>query len=351
MDVDLLHPLSTLKWEECPAGCEMRHVAEIHGAVWHQDRLYLTARSSSRQDKIHITSKDLASWTELSPPSKTRDFALATYCSKLVVLGGRGEGGMAIDQVWVSDGGGEWQQDSLPPMPTSRYSLLATSVGSAAEMLVAAGGRGDSHTALTVVEVLREEQWSIVQSALPMPPIHAALHHGNLYYLSSGQRGEQSLVYCTLASLQHSSKPPASGGSKPPASGDRLCSKPPASGDRLCSKPPASGDRLCSKFTASRHRLWRVLDISIQKTGLASFGGQLVATENHTWPVRRIHALHPPTQSWVCAGELPEHLSAVKLSISPVGELLVVGYDAATTCSYRVFRASLKSEYHFFKHL
>ena len=76
------------------------------------------------------------------------DFALASFSSKLVLVGGCFFGKVCTNQVYQLDL--EWEE--LPPMPTKRAQAVAVGYEN---HLVVAGGRNNEH--LTVVEVYNSE--------------------------------------------------------------------------------------------------------------------------------------------------------------------------------------------------
>ena len=175
MQVDILHPLATLHWEECaplPKG-----ILYVHCVVW-KDRVWVGGGQGGSA-RLYRSSSDVTSWTELATP--TSYFALATYHSQLVLVGG-GYESEPKNKLWTLDTGDEWQP-SLPPMPTRRCSSSAVSAGTP-ECLVVAGGKGVFGSALDTVEVLVEGQWSAVQ---PLPrecsALKSALHKGRLYFM------------------------------------------------------------------------------------------------------------------------------------------------------------------------
>ena len=163
--------------------------------VW-KDRVYLGGGINYSR-MIFISSTDLSSWTALTTP--TSGYALAIYHSQLVLVGGRSI--QPTNKLWTYTGR-NWQP-SLPPMPTQRYGVSAIVIGSPERLVVAGGRGGDSSNVahdnpLSVVEVLTEDQWSVVQS-LPgnvygSVPI---LYDGKLCFLEFNE----IVYYCDLKSL------------------------------------------------------------------------------------------------------------------------------------------------------
>lgn len=161
-------------------------------------------------------SKNLRSWEKL-PDTPSRYYGLATYNSKLALVGGL-IGGEVVqtkilknsyldepkvtNKVWLSGDGMKWKQ-SLPPMPTARHSPLATEIENS-QCLVVVGGHGligGSDKALDVVEVLVQDQWATVQ---PLPHAYylasckPVIHGGKLYILT---REDTVILQCKLSAL------------------------------------------------------------------------------------------------------------------------------------------------------
>ena len=136
---------------------------------------------------LYMASFDLTSWDKVTTP--TRSYALSTYHSQLVLVGGVESGKEdynITNKLWTSDTGFNWQQ-SLPPMPTKRFFPSAINTETP-EYLVVAGGIGAGISggveiiSADVVEVLVDETWFGV-SHLPAPCLYSnfALHNGTLY--------------------------------------------------------------------------------------------------------------------------------------------------------------------------
>ena len=151
-------------------------------------------------DVLHISSTDLRSWTTSTLPYKY--MAITTYQSKFVLIGGRNPStDMATDQLLTSTSCHDWQP-SLPPMPTKRDSTTAISAKSPDEILVVACGLGKGGIILNTVEVLLENQWSIVDPLLIEggQNVQSALHGQEFYFLGEG-KNQFFLYTSTFASL------------------------------------------------------------------------------------------------------------------------------------------------------
>ncbi len=212
---------------------------------------------------------DLTSWTTLTTP--TYCYALTTYHSQLVLVGGREVVTNQItNELVTSDTGRNWQP-SLPPMPTKRYRSSAINVGTP-ECLVVAGGYDAHYNCLVTVELLQEWQWSTVQ---PLPKqcyvMRSALHDGKLYFGIAGHISDACYYYCEVNSLQSLTQ-------------------------------------------------WSQINVPSTTFHLVSFGQRLVAISADA----QILARSPVTQSWVEVGRKPHgHASAVPVVI-PSGLLVMV---------------------------
>ena len=173
--MDILHPLVTVDWEECP-GCELKSdISFTSQAVTIRDAFYVATR-----DKIYATTTDFTSWTVLQPPKGLECFGLTSYNAQLMVVGGK-ERGKVTNKVWTSDSGTDWQL-SLPPMPNGRVSPLATNTGPSPECVVVAGGKDISEKYRGDVEVLTEMNWHTVKSNLQTNRMYSCLFHDGTVY-------------------------------------------------------------------------------------------------------------------------------------------------------------------------
>ena len=197
MQVDLLHPLATLHWEQ-------RHHSmygtAINCAVLN-DRVVLLI-DDINGDLLYISSIDLQSWTH--KVFHYNNISLATYQSKFVAVGGYPflcGSPECTNLLFTSDTGLEWQP-SLPPMPTKRSHTSSVSIRSP-EVLVVAGGIDSVGRKLDVVEVLVGDQWSTVD---PLPVTYSGrqciLHDGYFYFWKNY---ETTVYTCSYASLISSS--------------------------------------------------------------------------------------------------------------------------------------------------
>lgn len=259
-----------------------------------------------------ISTADFSSWKNVTTLYLV-DCTLATYHSKLVLIGGRMELYQLFwevrDSLLVSSGGVNWHP-SLPPMPTKRYQATAVNTGSP-EYLVVAGGRGISDEVLVSVEVLVEDQWSVIEP-LPFPycGVRYCFHNGNLI-LTVGEDDEPQGVmwrhmYCKLESLVVA-----------------------------CTQSPTTA-------LESRSTLWK--QYLSNETQFTSFGGLLFCSCHGQMLV------HSPTaQSWVHVDEPSFDIRSLALALAPTGELVVITSktdytDDSHTDYYDLCKATIKGK-------
>ena len=283
LQVDILHPLATLQWEEGP-NLPVKICTTSY--VFVNDRFYVR---SGPPEVICVFSTNLDLLSILFTP--TLQCGLTTYNSQLVLVGGS-MSNKPSNQLWVSnERKGIWDPSLLPPMPTARSYLSAVNTGST-DCIVVAGGVGETG-ALDVVEVLIQGQWWTLQP-LPEPcwNMISTLHNGKWYLISWSK-----LLYCNLESL-------------------------------LMNYEQSSD-------------VWSKIDDNFSYVGIVSFGQQLVAI-GRGGPT--IHAFSPLTQSWVHVGDMPEVLAYSSTIVLPTRELVVIEEELGENESSSVFKASLTSE-------
>lgn len=149
---------------------------------------------SAEQDKDHaklfVSSTDLKSWSQLTTP--TSRYALATYHSQLVLVGGEDSTGLITDKLWMLDAGDNWCE-SLPPVLTARQASVAVNTRHP-EYLIVAGGEGHAR---------------YCGSTLPEKCAHMkqTLHRGKLF-LMRGSAQSFSVYCCDVKTLIDSSTLP-----------------------------------------------------------------------------------------------------------------------------------------------
>ena len=237
--------------------------------------------------KLFVSTTDLKSWIPYDTP--TYWYALTTYHSQLVLIGGCYYNSVAATNgVWVAGENIKWQV-SLPPMKIRRSSSSAINTGRT-QCIVVAGGYGTGRRLLKSVEVLTRGKWSSVKS-LPKPCTDAkcAVHNGFLYLMGGHELGT-SVFYCKLDSLLSSSR---------------------------------SGS------------LWKEFQAPLEYSSCVTFCHHLLSVGGSS--SSSIHVYTPLTRSWVHVEDLPVTLESIASTVISTGELIVIGGP----WSYKVYKASV----------
>ena len=274
----------------------------VHG------KIYVGGSDISYYNKLFV-STDLNSWSVLETP--TSKYALTTYHSQLVLIGGEDSDGIT-NKVWGKGVANQWKSSLIPPMLTKRYASSAINTGNT-QHIVVAGGMG-VHGEVDTVEVLSEKgKWSIVQS-LPQPSYYmkCAIHDGCLYFMG-GNGQDDSVFYCKLDSLLSFLQ---------------------------------SNDQIFDSET-----LWKTFNAPLKWSSCVTFhhhlmsvGGYAISSSTSS----KIHAYSPLTQPWLHVGDLPIELDCTACTVISTGELVVIGGRAGFDLySRKVFKATLIGKYAF----
>ena len=318
--MDILHPLATVDWEECP-GCKLKSDTLLTSqAVAIRDAFYVATT-----DKIHATTTKLTSWTAHDPPEGLECFGLTSYYSQLLVVGGE-ERGKVTNKVWTSDNTTYWQS-SLPPMPNKQRFPLAINTGPSPECVIVAGGEREDSTIITVVEVLLEEQWFTVPSTL-VDPYNASFQNGIVIFFNSNEANEVNLiVYCRLQSLL------------------AACMQ----------SHDLSHDSIPEGSSSLQSTLWKSIRLPY-KWNYPMYFGQRLTT--NAYPDTRLYIFYPQrtntachtfsdenvaSQPWVYAGDLPEAHSTVLVMTISTKEVFAIAADDDRMV-HKVLKGSLRSE-------
>ena len=312
--MDILHPLATIDWQECP-GCELppettpsSHVVTI------KDKLYVSVVDYQdvydERYLIYSTSNTFNSWTVHDPPASLEHFGLTSYHSQLLVVGGK-ERGKVTNKVWTSDDATVWQS-SLPPMPTVKIDTpLATNAGLSPECVIVAG---KDVTNLTVLDVLLEGQWFTVPTTLQRQTslVHVSVHNGLAYFNAATYcKGPKYLLAkCPLESLL------------------AVC---------MQSHDKSHGPRLDMQL--------KQISLSTTKTDYRCFG-QIITCSN------QLHILHeqmdrantPAPDQFVYASDLPQCVEARFVTTLYTNEFLVATCACYYLRQWKVAKGSIKSE-------
>ena len=290
--INLLHPLTSLEWSEygyeIPVGMYNANAAVLENKVYIGGRILNTGSSS----KLLIYDFTENLWDILDTP--TQWYALATYHSQLVLVGGVDPYTYVervTNKLWVLEEQDNWTQP-LPPMITKRYQASAVSVGD--HLIVAGGCAGSVGGALDVVEVYDGKQWRQVQS-LPKAcwGMKSAVLKGN-WYLAGGIEQSRKVYYTSLELLITTSR------------------------------------------ETGETSVWEKLpDAPLEWSALAVFRNQLIAVGGGNYYSSAIY-IYSSTDSWVYVGDLPVTCSSTCTLVLPTGELLVVGTKSGlSSCSFR----------------
>lgn len=262
--------MATLHWEQCSVLPDCVDYACC--VVWNGKVCIGGGYVGSAQPaQLFISSANMDSWEAY--PTPTEFYALTTYHSELVLVGGRGIRIGTTNDLWSSVTGRNWFQ-SLLPMPTKRSWCTAVNT---------------DDNDLDTVEVLSEDQWTIVQ---PLPKscwrMESVLHDGKLYFMGGEGQG-RNVYYCEVKSLLSDSL------------------------------------TWFDQFRALQKYYYPV-----------SFGQHLIAIEYGS----AIVAYSFTPQSWVWVGNAPCQELGVPPVVLPTGQLLIVEHERNE--HNRVFKALLE---------
>ena len=236
------------------------------------------------------------SWDIIDTP--TEWYALTTYHSQLVLVGGRDQKTKEVtNQLWVLDEQYHWTQP-LPPMTKGCSNASAVNVG---DHLIVAGGQDDIDVhPLDKVEVYDGHRWRKVES-LPKACwwMTSTLHDG--YWYLAGGKGQGSEVYQTsLESL------------------------------------------IATSEVTGQTSAWKKLpEAPLQLSATATLRDQLITVGGGKPISSAIHAYSLSTNSWVHVGDLPVACFSTCTVVLPTGELLVVGGEAENGLLSFPFRGEL----------
>jgi hypothetical protein len=284
-------------------------------AVWLGDKLYvggwnLMTESIIDEARLYIHTPTTDTWNRINTPAYW--FALITYHSQLVLVGGReivGEGrdGPVTNELWTLTEPDQWRE-TLPPMTRKRHHASAVEF---ADNILVAGGKDDNMSNVGIVEVYNGHHWAEAQ-CLPNPwyGMMSTVLNGH-WYLMGGRGQGKEVCYASLDSLVASCQP--------------------------SEKPLPS--------------VWKRLpDVPHIYSSTAVFGNRLIAVgrQYSSSTGSSIHAYSPGTQSWFPVGNMPARLNSTCSVVLPTGDLMVVGrLSDAFMEEYSVHKASLKVDGNF----
>lgn len=232
--------------------------------------------------KILISSPDFVSWIIMATPTREQHFALTTYRSRLVLVGGKCmkyKPAVVTNKLWTRNAN-VWEE-VLPPMQVKRYWPSAINVSSPTEAIVIAGGRGSDGRVIDSVEVLLEEQWYTVQSLPKKCYGMKAIIYNERLYLVGGNGLSCDIYFCKLSMIT-------------------------------------------TKEMLRSNSMWNLFaKTPSEATCIGSFQHELVAI---TAKDGKMFAYHTFTKSWLHVGDAPIDIGVGALPIGfPSGDMMVIG--------------------------
>ena len=295
--INLLHPLASLEWKECS---EMPLGMSDAQAVLLGEKVYIGGGDSTYDISpavllIYDCHND--SWKTLDTP--TLNYALTTYNSQLVLVGGRDPTNKHVtNQLWALDEQWQWTQ-SLPPMTTGRSWASAVSMD---HYLIVAGGH-DEHI-LDVVEVYDGQYWRKVQSIPKASCSMKSCLLKGIWYLADGEEQKREIIYTSLYSLIATT----------------------------------------SSVMVRQTSAWKKLaNVPLEWSTPVIIGKQLATVGGFPYS-SAIHVFFS-SNSWVYVGNLPVASHSTCTVVLSTGELLVVGGEKEWELLMSTFRGKIESEY------
>jgi len=296
LQVDIFHPLAQLSWEECsplPTATQGADVVTIGNKVFVSAGKNLSW--TSKNARLFVSTTSFKSWSVVPTPSTS--YNLASYKSRLVLIGGRElPSGEVTNKVWTTDGNADlqWHSSSIPAMLTARHS--STAVGSE-DCLVVAGGGGVKKSEVGSIEVLVHNEW------VQVPPLpvqisftKCAIHKGCLYVIGR-QKHVRGVVYtCQLDALL---------------------------------KFRTGESTISRKLSVGTECLWTKFENSPQVDSFISFDKHLLSVGGCSDFMlsfsSKVQAFSEHTQSWVRVGNAPEKIYQSTVAALPTGKFAVIG--------------------------
>ena len=304
----------TLKWKTCKtAPCRMyKGSATVHGKI-----TYLRP-ALSRQ--VHTYNPATEKWSTL--PECPRDHFTLTVVNGLVTAVGGEQSSWLGEKItntllsFVASEGGRWKWvEHFPPMPTKRVFSAVICSGKA---LVVAGGKGESYTRLTTVEVMDTDtlQWSTA-SSLPYPFSDAtATICGDRVYLVGGwdQHGlTKSVFTCSLSALLQSQT--------------------------------VEAKNMATSVTRN-FPVWHTIpDLPVKCSTCIKLNGQLLAVggyDSHGKNTKNIFTYNTKIKSWEVISHMSTPRNLCLVAVLPSNKLIVVGGMTGTRDTDKVEIATVQ---------
>ena len=295
---ELLDPLVSLHWEkrnDLPARVVSAHSVWLNGKLYVGGVLYDV---SDAQLLIYSPSEDC--WEVI--PTPTKYYALATYHSQLVLVGGQDPTThKPTSKVWLLEDRSWVPHPTVPDMPVSTSWSAAVGFG---DYLIVSSQQDFGSTAMSVFD---GQNWLSAQS-LPVNPFRLrSAVNGDDWYFTDGQ-----VVYRTsLKSLVASAVSPAA-----------------------------------AAAAAVQSAVWeRLPDTPHACSGITWFGDHLLAVGGESSDVkemRTVYAFNPQANMWMHVSDLPgDGCHDNCCAVLPTGELLVIGGFGTER---RVLKATITGE-------
>ena len=294
---DLLDPLVSLHWEKLNDLPE-----EIRGAhsVWLNGKLYVGGGVlygvSDAQLLVYSPSED--SWEVI--PTPTEHYALATYHSQLVLVGGRDPTtGKSTSKVWLLEDRSWVPHPTVPDIPVSTSGSPAVGFG---DYLIVSGSEQDEGS--TAMSVFDGQNWLSAQ-ALPVKlGSKQSAVNGDDWYLSRDKKVYRS----SLKSLVASAVSPAA--------------------------------------AAAQSALWeRLPDTPHKGSGITWFADHLLSVGGMSFDfraMRTVYVFNPQANVWERVSDiLGNGCFDNCCAVLPTGELLVIG---GSDTQQRVLKATITGE-------
>lgn len=311
MQVDLQDPLISLEWlkekDTLPDGVQHTQAALLGDRVYFGGGL---TDNPENETKIFVFNyKTKATEKPLSTEGPTCWSALATFCSKLVLIGGSIRG-KATYQLWaLQDDGHTWEQ---PFAPMAQACWGASAVGTDEHLIVAGGVKDNPATPLRIVQIynVNTRKWGVVTS-LPTGCyfMKTTLHDGT-WYVGGGRWQDRKVFRTSLKSLVAA---------------------------------------LTSNH--AERDVWKELpDLSVRCSTLAMCEGQLIAvggTVQATGPTREIKVYDVKNNSWVHVESFPVPCDSMSSLVLPNKEILFAGGNLEffdQRLSTNIYRAKIKGK-------
>ena len=285
-----------------PSGMTCAQTVLISGKVyvsegysWSDDDAYLIQQYNQTEEE----------WSAL-PPTPVCLFGMGELNGQLVIVGGVTRQGVVIGKVQTFDTSSQKWKESIPPMPTARYS---PAVFSQTSCLAVVGGVDQHDKDLSNVEIFipQTSQWHNAYPApSPLSCMTKTIIHNKCFlaeYIDSAK------VYQFCASVHLATT--------------------------------TTGSSVAPQVTTE----WKDLpELPYQCFALGSLNGCLLAVGGGGWdnPISTVQSYSPITNTWERVGDLPNKCHYCSTVLLPTtGELLVMGGMGGVYYSKEVWRATV----------